>query len=184
MLPALVKGFTKRSALLALCLALTACYPSTAQPTAVPTPEASAVVSPEASASVTPEASESVSTALDPDVPVGMDLTQSLPAGDAERGADLAQSKDCLGCHRNLPVGPLYEPEGEPAIGARAATRIEQPDYHGQATTAEQYLLESIVSPEAYVVEGFPEGLMPDGFSRLLTRQQAADLIAYLSSLK
>jgi hypothetical protein len=155
-------------ALLAVCLATTACAPSTDP----------------ATTATNPETGISSDAAPDADAPVGKDLAQTLPAGDADRGAALAQSRDCLGCHRNLPVGPLYQPEGEPAIGARAAERIESPDYTGQAQDAEQYLLESIVDPEAYVVDGFPAGLMPDGFAVLLTRQQAADLIAYLLTLQ
>lgn len=40
-------------------------------------------------------------------------------------------------------------------IGAIAAQRIQDHAYSGQATTAEEYLLESLVQPEIYVVEGY-----------------------------
>lgn len=66
----------------------------------------------------------------------------------------------------------------------RASQRILQADYTGQAMTAEQYLLESIIAPDVYVVEGFPAGLMPDGLARLLSQQDAADLIAYMMGIE
>lgn len=118
------------------------------------------------------------------DGPVGLDLAQSLPPGDRDRGAALANSRDCLACHRDLPTGPPFEAGQVAAIGTRAADRIQQPDYRGQATTAEGYLLESIVNPDVFVVEGYPAGLMPTDFGARLSQQQAADLIAYLSSLQ
>ncbi|MBM2843825.1 MAG: hypothetical protein HW404_1662, partial [Anaerolineales bacterium] len=48
------------------------------------------------------------------------------------------------------------------------------------AATAEQYLLESIVDPNAYLVSGFETVAMPGTFSGRLTPQDAADLIAYM----
>jgi hypothetical protein len=46
--------------------------------------------------------------------------------------------------------------------------------------TSEQYLLESIVDPNATLVSGFEANLMPGSFSGRLTPQDAADLIAYM----
>jgi mono/diheme cytochrome c family protein len=113
-----------------------------------------------------------------------VDISLTLPSGDVERGAALAQSRDCLNCHRNLPVAPPFEDGDEPAIGVRAGERIKQTDYTGSATTVQGYLLESIVDPDAFVVDGYDPGLMPHDFGDRLTRQQAADLIVYLSSLQ
>ena len=88
-------------------------------------------------------------------------------------------------CHISTATGPAWLPsQGSPGIGDRAAERLTQPDYTGQATSAEQYLLESIVDPNAYVVEGFVENLMPGNYGESLTSQEAADLIAYMSTLK
>jgi mono/diheme cytochrome c family protein len=44
------------------------------------------------------------------------------------------------------------------------------------------YAKESIVDPEAYVVPGFPKGVMPPDFSSTLKQQQIDDLVAYLLS--
>ena len=48
--------------------------------------------------------------------------------------------------------------------------------------TLAQYVHESIVDPNAYVVQGFSAGLMPQNFSQVLKPQQIADLVAFLTS--
>lgn len=115
---------------------------------------------------------------------VGTDITQSLPEGDVAQGEALATSLGCTACHIAAPTGPAWLPSAEePGIGARAATRITQPDYTGSAETPEQYLLESIVAPEVYLVPNFAD-LMPRTYGSQLTEQDAAHLIAYLLSIK
>jgi cytochrome c len=54
----------------------------------------------------------------------------------------------------------------------------------GSGLSAEEYLRQSIVEPDAYVVEGFGQGLMPAGYGDALTAQQLDDLVVYLLSLK
>jgi mono/diheme cytochrome c family protein len=117
--------------------------------------------------------------------PVGTGITKQLPAGDATRGEALAASLGCTACHIAAPVGPAWMASGsEPGIGTRAGTRFTASGYSGKATSAEQYLFESIVQPGAYVVSGFADGVMPATYGNTLTDQQLADLIAYLLSLK
>lgn len=116
---------------------------------------------------------------------VGTDMTQELFPGDVARGEELATSQGCVGCHISTTTGPAWAPsEGEPGIGDRAQTRIEQSDYTGQATTAEQYLFESIVNPNIFVVEGYQPNLMPGTYSESLTIMDVSDLIAYMMTLK
>ena len=117
--------------------------------------------------------------------PVGTDITQQLPAGDAAKGEALATSQGCVGCHVTTTTGPAWLPKpDQPGIGARAATRFTESGYTGKATSAEQYLLESIVNPSTYIVPGFNTVPMPGNFGQTLTAQDAADLIAYLLTLK
>jgi hypothetical protein len=61
---------------------------------------------------------------------------------------------------------------------------LTEPDYTGAATTPEQYLLESIVQPQVHIVTGFETIQMPANYGQTLTAQDAADLIAYLLTLK
>ena len=123
---------------------------------------------------------------LPADQAVGTDITQTLPSGDAARGRTLAEGTlGCAACHTLSTVGPAWAGDGTAAgIGPRAALRLDEPGYSGAATTAEQYLLESIVDPNAYPVSGFETVAMPGTFSGRLTPQDTADLIAYMLTFK
>jgi len=113
---------------------------------------------------------------------VGTDLTVELPAGDAANGEVLFAGKGaggkfpCSACHSLQENQTLVGPS-QFGIADTAATRKD-------GATAEQYLLESIVQPNALVVEGFAQGIMPQTFGAQMTRQETADIIAYLMTLK
>ena len=116
---------------------------------------------------------------------VGSDITQYLYPGDINNGKALADSKGCTGCHVTTTAGPAWEPsEGQPGIGDRAETRFTQDDYTGQALTAEQYLFESIVNTNVYVVEGFAPNIMLANYGETLTVEEVSDLIAYMLTIK
>ena len=116
--------------------------------------------------------------------PVGADIAKPLPAGDLPRGQELATTQGCVGCHISTTTGPPWMAAGDtPGIGTRAAERLGEPDYTGNATSPEQYLFESIVAPDIHLVEGY-QPLMPKNYGELLTDQDMADLIAYLLSLE
>ncbi len=116
----------------------------------------------------------------------GTDITAALPAGDPSRGKTLAEGPlGCANCHLLAPVGPAWLAQpGQSGIGARAETRIKQPDYTGKATDATRYLLESIVQSNAYVVQGFQPNIMPQNFGQRMSAQDVADVIAYLLTLR
>jgi cytochrome c oxidase subunit 2 len=65
-------------------------------------------------------------------------------------------------------VGPALD-----GIGARAATRVA-------GMSAEDYVLQSITDPGAYVVQGFADGLMPRDFSSRLSTDQLRTLVEFL----
>lgn len=98
-----------------------------------------------------------------------------LPVGDAARGEQIFLAQPCHACHVDLSVGPVLS--GDPALAVRAATRRS-------GYSAELYLYESVVDPNAYVVSGFQKDIMPNEFGSTLTDQQLADLIAYLMTMK
>lgn len=98
---------------------------------------------------------------------------EALPAGDASAGEQVFNGEgSCHACHSLEPqqqtVGPSLS-----GLGARAGSA--RPDY-----SAELYLYESIVYPNAHVVAGFHGNVMPAGFKQRLSDQQLADLVAYL----
>jgi len=115
---------------------------------------------------------------------VGADITVELPAGDAANGEALATSIGCAACHILAPTGPAWAASADlPGIGERGELRISDPAYTGNAESAEQYLLESIIQPGVYLVSGYQD-LMPHTYSTSLGKQDVADLIAYLLTIK
>ncbi|GAB4479114.1 MAG: hypothetical protein Kow0088_19660 [Anaerolineales bacterium] len=117
--------------------------------------------------------------------PTGTDITKELPEGDPTRGEGLANTKGCVVCHISAPTGPAWLATPEQAgIASRAEAVLSDPNYTGNATSAAQYLHESIVLPNAYIVPGFQAGIMPPNYGDTLTDQELADLIAYLLTLK
>lgn len=117
--------------------------------------------------------------------PVGTDITVELPEGNPANGETLATSQGCTGCHVLTATGPAWAASAtEPGIGDRAAQRLTEADYSGNAETPEQYLLESIVAPGAFIVPGFDTVQMPATYGQTLTAQDAADLIAYMLTIK
>jgi len=82
----------------------------------------------------------------------------------------------CTTCHSLEPGVTLVGPSVA-NIGAEAGSRVS-------GVSAEDYLRQSILEPNAYVVEGFGEGIMPGGYGDELSEQQLNDLVAYLQSLK
>ena len=100
-----------------------------------------------------------------------------LPEGDAAAGDILFHQKigelpECSSCHSlDGTRGTAPSLQG---IGEAAGTRRSGED----ATT---YIMNSILSPGQYLVPGF-SNLMPAAYGQELTRQQLADLIAYVSS--
>jgi cytochrome c2 len=116
-----------------------------------------------------------------PDAP-GTDLDVVLPTGDATKGDALFHGKGpngvypCSACH-SLTAGTTLVGPSLAGIATRAATR--KPGYD-----AAKYIHESIVSPSAYVVEGFNDGVMPHVFGQSMTKQDLADIIAFLLTQK
>ena len=50
--------------------------------------------------------------------------------------------------------------------------------------SAEEYLKESILNPDAHLVEGFPAGTMPQVWEDELSSEQVDQLVAFMLSLK
>jgi mono/diheme cytochrome c family protein len=111
--------------------------------------------------------------------PADLDFQYSdLPQGDAGRGKDLfAKSINgtvaCSNCH-TLSGGDTAGPTLQD-YGPTAASRVE-----GQ--TAEEYTFYSTLQPSKYLVAGF-SNVMPSNYDEKLSKQEIADLIAYMLTL-
>ncbi len=102
--------------------------------------------------------------------------TQAVPKAEAGRSlyfeTTIGTNTGCRICHSlddNVTiVGPSLG-----GIGATAATRIP-------GMSAEDYLRESILDPDAFIVEGFPAGQMIPTYLDLLTTEDIDNLVAFL----
>jgi mono/diheme cytochrome c family protein len=100
--------------------------------------------------------------------------------GDAAQGEVLFKQgiggqASCATCHAlndQRIVGP-----GMSGIALRAGQRVS-------GKISEQYLRESILYPNSFVVPEYPSSVMPSNFGQVLTPQQVDNLVAYLLTLK
>ncbi len=106
--------------------------------------------------------------------------------GDAARGKSLYDQKTlgtksaegCVSCHLyDESAGKAEKAPYTKGTATRAATRVP-------GMTAEEYIHESIINPNAYIVEGFKKDDMYQNWAKELSQQQIADLVAYLLTEK
>lgn len=119
-------------------------------------------------------------TTATPSTPTGQakapSAANSLP-GDPGRGKVIfTTTGGCTACHDVTSGTTLVGPSLK-GIASRAASRKP-------GMSADDYLHESILSPNAYVVPGFQPGIMLQNLGQVLTPQQISDVIAYLMTLK
>lgn len=92
----------------------------------------------------------------------------------AQQGKQLFQ-RECAQCHALAPdtvvVGPSLA-----NVATRAETRMD-------GISARQYLELSVLNPDSYIVEGFPDA-MPKTFGKELTSDELDALVTYLLTLE
>lgn len=88
----------------------------------------------------------------------------------------LGSAAGCKTCH-SLEPGVVIIGPSLAGIGNLAGTRVE-------GSSAEAYLKESILKPDAYLVEGYPAGVMPKTYASNLTSEEVDSLVAFMETLK
>jgi mono/diheme cytochrome c family protein len=100
-------------------------------------------------------------------VPQEATPTVNPSEGDPAAGKEIFTSSGCAGCH-------TYGPAGSKAtIGPDLDTALKGKNAN--------FVLESIVDPNAEIAPGFQQGLMPTNFGASLDDKQLADLVAFLT---
>jgi len=109
----------------------------------------------------------------------------ALMADGTEPVDQIFAKAQCVACHTipGIPgavgtIGPKLEE------GTNAPLRIKDNDYKGTAKTVPDYIMESIVSPSAYVVKPFPDNTMPKVFGQKLSAGALKKIVDYLSQVK
>jgi nitric oxide reductase subunit C len=93
----------------------------------------------------------------------------------------------CFSCHSTT-AGTVLVGPSMAGIATRATALVASPDYKGGARSAPDYIRESILNPNAYVVPGptFGTGgqsVMPP-LGTLLKPEEVEQLVAYLATFK
>src|SRR5919109_4060030 len=94
-------------------------------------------------------------------------------------GQDIFYGKGtCALCHE---IGKKGERCPDLAgAGERAETRIKEEGYHGKAANGAEYIVESVMEPTAYVVEGYQPSMPPVG--RQLNDLELIAVVSFLQS--
>jgi hypothetical protein len=117
---------------------------------------------------------------------IGTDITVELPAGNRFRGELLHDQLGCSGCHITDAVAPqwrTFDGIENPGLSEVAASRWQEPNYTGTATNGVEYLIESTVLPDIYVVDGYDIALMSVNYGKQISKQDMADIVAFLMAI-
>lgn len=94
---------------------------------------------------------------------------------------DIFTRAGCPVCHTipgipgaNGQVGPLL------ILGTTGEQRIKDPSYGGQAKTVREYVVESVLDPRRFVVQGYPDQTMPTWYGSKLSALALEKIAAYL----
>lgn len=100
------------------------------------------------------------------------DVAAAVQAADVVAGETIALTNGCIGCHAVDPsvqmTGPTWYDMGNTAVSRVPG---ESPGY---------YLYHSIVEPNAHIVDGYPQGIMPQTYTESLSTDDLGTLVAYL----
>jgi cytochrome c oxidase subunit 2 len=102
-------------------------------------------------------------------------LSACTPEPDPAFGQNLALLKGCTSCH-SVDDSTKIAPPWRGLYGSR----IELND-GSIITVDDEYLIESIIAPNAKVVKGYTKGAMP---TINLTEEEIANIVAYIQSVK
>lgn len=109
--------------------------------------------------------------------------------GNAANGEDLymsntigaANAPGCITCHSVEPTDDPLEPS---PVGPSHYGVADRASEYVAGMSAEEYLRESIVAPDAHIVEGYQPGVMPQNYEENLTEREIDNLVAYLLTLE
>lgn len=104
----------------------------------------------------------------------------SLVTGD-EPITEIFTRAGCPVCH-TVPGIPGADGHVGPALllGATGPARLADPAYRGHAKTVHDYVIESVIEPGLFVVQGYPSGTMPTWYGAKLSALALEKIASYL----
>ena len=111
----------------------------------------------------------------------GADLSITVSAELIADGQEIYLKQYCGICHQldALETRGTFGPTHD-GIAQRAAERIRDPQYHGQAQTAAEYLMESLIDPTIYIVPEYHLTSHPMPDYSYLSEEDLQALVALL----
>lgn len=90
----------------------------------------------------------------------------------------------CPVCHTIPGIAGANGQVGPPLLlGTTGPVRLADSHYAGRAKTVREYIVESIVSPQEYVVPGYPDRTMPPWYGSKLSAAALDQMAAYLERI-
>ena len=91
----------------------------------------------------------------------------------------------CIVCHTIPGIPGAMGTVGPKLVEkTNAPTRLKDATYKGGAKTVREYITESVITPSAYVVKPFPDGVMPKIFGQKLSAGALNKIVDYLSQVE
>jgi hypothetical protein len=104
----------------------------------------------------------------------------SLVTGD-EPIIDIFTRSGCPVCHIIPGIPGANGRVGPPLVlGTTGEQRLNDPGYKGQAKTVHDYVVESVLEPQRFVVRGYPEHTMPAWYGSKLSAMALEKIAVYL----
>jgi hypothetical protein len=87
----------------------------------------------------------------------------------------------CAVCHTVPGIPGADGRVGPPLLlGTTGPVRLADPSYRGHAQTVHDYVIESVIEPEVFVVPGYPTGTMPIWYGAKLSALALEKIASYL----
>lgn len=103
-----------------------------------------------------------------------------LVTGD-ESLVDMFTRPGCPVCHIIPGITGATGQVGPPLVlGTTGLQRLNDPEYRGQAKTVHEYIVESVLEPQRFVVQGYPAQTMPTWYGSKLSALALEKIAAYL----
>jgi hypothetical protein len=89
----------------------------------------------------------------------------------------------CPVCHRIPGIAGAEGRVGPPLwLGTTGQQRLRDPTYRGRAKTVHEYIVESVLEPGVFVVQGYPKETMPTWYGAKLSALALEKIAAYLEA--
>jgi cytochrome c2 len=109
-------------------------------------------------------------------------LASSVGDEDVEQ---IFQKAKCVQCHKIPGIRQAHGRVGPSLVmGTTAPKRLRDPRYSGSAKTTREYILESILNHNQFIVKGYRSTPMPIDYNKQVSGGALDKMITYLSNLK